>query len=60
MPGRPRGQRGEATVPDTQEVKPGRRWDVPEARLGTFELDRLPHCHPPWMNADVSLSRVCL
>ena len=60
MPGRPRGQRGEATVPDTQEVKPGRCWDEPEARLGTSELDRLPHSHPHWMNADVSLSRAYL
>lgn len=60
MPGRPRGQRGEATIPDTQEVKPGRCWDEPEARLGTSELDRLPHSHPPWMNTDVSLSRACL
>ena len=60
MPGGPRGQRGEATIPETQEVKPGRCWDEPEARPGTSGLDRLPRSHPPQMNADVSLSRACL
>lgn len=55
MPGRPRGQRGEATIPETQEVKP-----EPEARPGTSGLNRLPRSHPPQMSADVSLSRACL